>query len=452
MVHAFSYNYNDSNIYFLWDVESGSLHIVDIATFLVFKKINCIKMTTDEIALYYELKNTMISEVASEIKKLENEGLLNSPPKITKYNKPIGIIKALCLHICHDCNLSCEYCFASEGTYNTPKDYMSKDVGKAAIDFLLKNSGNVKNLEVDFFGGEPLLSMPVVKYIVDYAKNAAKIKGKCFSFTLTTNCINLNEETRLYLNKEMENVVLSLDGRKETHNLMRHSKNNKETYDIVSENALAFRKIRGNKKYYVRGTFTSQNLDFSKDVFALNDIGFDQISLEPVVLPDENPLSIKNEHLNQIFNEYDILAQDYLARRKTDKWFNFFHYMIDLKTGPCIHKRLAGCGAGTEYLAVSPIGDIYPCHQFVGKNDFLLGNVFLDLLNCEIQNVFSKNTVTNKDNCKNCFAKYYCGGGCAANAFFSSGSIYGQYKIGCEMIKKRLENSLAIWAIENMFL
>ena len=326
---------------------------------------------------------------------------------------------------------------------------MSKEVGEKAVDFLIRNSGNRRNLEIDFFGGEPLMNLDVVKYIVDYAKEKAKENNKIFSFTLTTNCLLLNDKNADYLNKEMKNIVLSIDGRRDTHNYVRHSLSGKDCYDIILSNAQSFRKIRGNGNYYVRGTFTNKNLDFTEDILRLNDLGFDQISLEPVVLPDEHKLAIKKEHLDVIEKEYEKLAREYISRRKNDKWFNFFHYMIDLEHGPCVNKRLTGCGAGNEYLAVSPTGDIFPCHQFVGEKEYLLGDVFMGIDNQSKKEEFSENTLLTKIECANCIAKYFCGGGCAANAKNATGKISGVYKTGCALIKKRLEMSLAIYAIEN---
>lgn len=448
MVHAFSYNHNSKDLFFLWDVESGSLHYVDEAAFLMYKKLYAIPLNEIEIKKLNKISDYSKNQIKKEFEELIKNNQLFSKPNITSFQKPINQIKALCLHICHDCNLSCRYCFAKEGTYNTQRDYMSLSVGEASIDFLIHNSGNIKNLEVDFFGGEPLLNIDVVKQIVEYAKIKAEQAKKTFDFTLTTNCINLNEETRDFLNREMVNVVLSIDGRKETHDKVRCTRSGISVYSGILNNALEFVKIRGEKKYYVRGTFTSENLDFSKDVLFLNDVGFSQISFEPVVLPQDNYLSLKNEDIEFLKNEYHILAEEYIKRRKTSKWFNFFHYMIDLERGPCINKRLTGCGAGAEYLAVSPMGDIFPCHQFVGNQDYYLGNVFTGLLNLEIRSKFSKSSVLSKPHCSECFAKYYCGGGCIANSVNFSGKIDGQYKIGCELTRIRLENSLAIWAIE----
>lgn len=447
MVHTFVYRHKGNPLYFVWDIESGSLYNVDDVAFLCAKKRYGL-LSAEEEKAFSDSDKLDVSEINASFDELEGEGALNAPPLIKEFKKRTGAVKAMCLHICHDCNLRCEYCFASGGTYNTPRDYMSAEVGKKAIDFLIANSGDIKNLEVDFFGGEPLMNFDVVKGITDYAKEEAAKRGKRFSFTMTTNCLLLNEDARKWLNEEMDNVVLSIDGRESVHNAVRHTVSGKNAYPVIVKNALEFRKIRGDKKYYVRGTFTAKNLDFTEDVIALNDLGFDQISMEPVVLPEEDPMAITRLHIDRIKAEYDRLAEVYLERRKGGKWFNFFHFMLDLDHGPCIHKRLTGCGAGTEYLAVSPTGEIYPCHQFVGRSEYLIGNVGEGILNPEVRERFSGYTVLKKAHCADCPAKYYCGGGCAANALNFSGRPDGQYEVGCELQKKRMEVSLAIQFIE----
>ncbi len=447
MVHTFEYSYKGNPVYFMWDVESASLSIIDFAAFLCVKK-RYSHLTQAEEKAYSEIPCADRAEIEAELAEMEKDGALNSEPLIKEYKKSTDVVKALCLHICHDCNLSCEYCFAGGGTYHTERDYMSAEVGKKAVDFLIENSGKRKNLEVDFFGGEPLMNMGAVKEIVAYAREKEKTCGKKFSFTMTTNCLLLNDDNIEYLNKEMDNVVLSIDGRKSVHNTVRHSKNGKDCYDVILNNALKMRKARGDAKYYVRGTFTAKNLDFSEDILFLNDAGFDQISVEPVVLPDGHPLAIKVEHLNAILDEYEKFTEKYLERRSDGRWFNLFHYMIDLEHGPCPAKRLTGCGAGTEYLAVTPNGDIYPCHQFAGLADFKIGNIFSGMDRPEIRENFAANCVMAKAHCKDCFAKYYCGGGCAANAYNFGGNLTAQYKVGCELTKKRLEMSLAVAALE----
>jgi len=446
MVKVFKSNLSENERYFLYDVESGSLHSVDSATFLVAKK-RYESLSDNENQLYEKLNSDLIAEIESEIVEMENEGLLNSEAII--YEIPYtGEIKAMCLHICHDCNLRCPYCFAHAGTYNTAKDYMTFEVGKSAIDMLIKMSGVRKNLEVDFFGGEPLMNMAVVKQIVEYGFGEVEKAGKHIGFTMTTNGVLLNEENRKWLNENMDNVVISVDGRQEVHDALRVSANGKGSQAIALKNAQEFRKIRGDKRYYIRGTFTAKNLDFCTDALYLNDAGFDQISIEPVVLEESDALAIKTSDLEQVFAEYDKLSKEYVERRKGDKWFNYFHFMLDLKHGPCITKRLRGCGAGSEYVAVTPVGDIYPCHQFVTDKDYYMGNVLTGEFNSEIQKKFFSNNIYSKEDCKDCIAKYYCSGGCKANSLHFAGDMNKSYKLSCEMMRKRFLCSLEIYAEE----
>ena len=325
---------------------------------------------------------------------------------------------------------------------------MTKEVAKAAIDFLIAKSGTRKSLEIDFFGGEPLMNMPVVKYAVEYGKEQAKAHGKEFSFTMTTNALLLTDENIEYLNREMDNIVISIDGRREVHNRVRKTRNGADAYDLILSSAKKLRAVRGNKRYYIRGTFTAFNPDFSKDVLALADAGFDQISVEPVVLPQDNPMAITSDMVGDILREYDKLAEAYIDRRSSGRWFNFFHFMIDLEEGPCIMKRLSGCSAGCGYIAVSPVGDIYPCHQFVGEADYRIGNVLDDTFDQKIPDAFADITVNNKAKCENCFAKYYCSGGCVAASHYYEKDLLTPYGAGCEMMKKRLECSLGIYAVE----
>lgn len=448
MVHAFKFAYHNKAYHFLWDSESGSLHNVDYVAFLYAKKRYGQAFENDEQKDYSAIAQSDIDELCNEFDELERAGVLNTPCDTFAKKKRVGEIKALCLHICNDCNLRCRYCFADEGTYHTSdRAFMSEEVGKKAIDFLISHSGKRKNLEVDFFGGEPLMNLKVVKAIVEYARGREKQSGKHFDFTMTTNCVLLNDETIKWLNEEMHNVVLSIDGRHEVHSAVRKSANGKDCYDLIANNALKFAKARGDKSYYVRGTFTAKNLDFASDVLALNDMGFDQISIEPVVT-DIDDLKITNEHLPAILKEYERLAENYIDRRKTDKWFNFFHFMIDLEGGPCVVKRLTGCGSGCEYLAVTPTGGIYPCHQFAENSEYYMGNVFDGDIDMSISDKFADNIVTNKPDCKDCMAKYYCSGGCVANNLNYAGSMSKPYDISCQMMRKRLELSLAINAIE----
>ena len=447
MVATFSSNVSGETRYFLYDVESGSLHEVDVAAFLVAKKRYSL-LNDKEILSYNEISDADKDEINEELDELEKTGSLNSPKKV--YPLPCtGEIKAMCLHICHDCNLRCPYCFAKDGTYNTPKDYMTFEVGKAAIDFLIEKSGKRQNLEVDFFGGEPLMNMNVVKQIVEYAKAETAKAGKNINFTMTTNGVLLNEENRKWLNDNMTNVVISIDGREEVHDKLRVTPNGKGCQSIIMKNALEFRKIRGDKSYYIRGTYTKNNLDFCKDVLYLNDKGFDQISVEPVVLPESDDLAIKPCDMPAVMKEYDKLAREYVKRRKGDKWFNFFHFMIDLQHGPCVFKRLRGCGAGNEYVAVTPIGDIYPCHQFAGDEKYKMGSVLTKEFDADAQKTYAKSTVYTKDGCDDCVAKYYCSGGCMANAVHFEGDINKPYKGGCELMRKRFLTSLAIYDAEN---
>ena len=452
MIHTFSYQHKKDTLYFLWDIESGSLHIVDYLAFLVCKEHFGLSLSEKEKTDYISFLMSDKTIALDEILILEGKGLLNSEPKVTNYVKSTSLVKSLCLNICHDCNLRCKYCFAKDGTYNTSKDYMSPEVGIKAVDFLLVNSKSIRNVEIDFFGGEPMLNLQTVKKVISYARSKEKEHNKLFHFTFTTNCTLLSEKSMDFLNEQMVNVVLSLDGRQTTHDKVRLDKYGKGSYDTALKNAKAFKEIRGDKQYYVRGTFTSLNLDFCKDIFALAEEGFDQISIEPVVLPEDHPLAIKKEHLDRIFKEYDFFADKYLESRRLNRWFNFFHFMIDLNNGPCVNKRLSGCGAGTEYLAISPTGEIYPCHQFVGNKEFVIGNVYDGIICQDIRKTFSKNTIFSKSHCENCFAKYFCGGGCVANAYNLTGNLNGEYEIGCMLTKKRLELSLAIWAVEKLSL
>lgn len=424
---------------------SNSLHSVDYKAYLVIKH-KYEELSPQELADFSALDGVSVSEIESEIAELEDQGLLGVD--VTFPYKKSDLVKALCLHVCHDCNLKCQYCFAKEGTYNTARDYMTEDVAKAAIDFLIEKSGSRKSLEIDFFGGEPLMNMKVVKFAVDYGRARAKEKGKEFSFTMTTNALLLNNENIEYLNREMDNVVISIDGREEVHNRVRKTRNGTDAYPLILNAAKKFRAVRGNKRYYIRGTFTAYNLDFASDVLALADAGFDQISVEPVVLPADNPMAITSDKIGAVLAEYDKLAEAYIDRRANGKWFNFFHFMIDLEEGPCIMKRLSGCSAGCGYLAISPVGDIYPCHQFVGEAGYKIGNVLEGTFDPSVQRKFADITVNNKKECENCFAKYYCSGGCVAASHYYEKDLLTPYRAGCDMMRKRLECSLGIYAVE----
>ena len=444
MIHA--YKMHGTNM--VLDVNSGSVHVFDDISYDVLGCYNnegiADKAKVEDLTLKYSEKE--IEGACEEIETLKQNGLLfSSDPysqMVPKWTKKT-VVKALCLHIAHDCNLRCSYCFAGTGEYMGKRSLMSLEVGKKAIDFLLENSGNRRNLEVDFFGGEPLMNFDVVKEIVLYARNREKEFNKNFRFTITTNGLLLDEDKRDFINQHMNNVVISLDGRKDVNDSVRKRVDGTGSYDRILPLALKMVEERKEKEYYVRGTFTRKNLDFSNDVLHLSDMGFDQISIEPVVASAGSGLDIRKEDLETIFKEYEKLARIYVERRKNGKWFNFFHFMIDLEGGPCIAKRLRGCGSGTEYLAVTPQGELYPCHQFAGQKEFLLGNVFEGFNGNPVLDEFADTNVYTKPECNSCWAKFYCSGGCAANAYQFNKNIKIPYDIGCELEKKRVE--CALW-------
>jgi uncharacterized protein len=434
------------------DVNSGAVHIVDDVVYDVLDVYKAMPVDEAVKALAEKYSEEQVREAYADIDELVEAKALYSKdiyeeaiPKIERRNP---VVKALCLHIAHDCNLKCKYCFAEEGEYHGKRELMSLEVGKKAIDFLIKSSGARKNLEVDFFGGEPLMNFDVVKGIVEYARSIEEEAGKNFRFTLTTNGILLNDDIMDYINKNMHNVVLSIDGRKEINDMMRPRAGGQGSYDTIVPKFQKLAESRNQTDYYVRGTFTRNNLDFGADVLHLADLGFKQISVEPVVADPAESYAIREEDLPVIFKEYEKLATDILERRKNGQWFNFFHFMIDLSGGPCLIKRLVGCGSGTEYLAVTPTGDLYPCHQFVGMEEFKLGTVDEGVTNtckrCEFENC----NIYNKPECGKCWAKFYCSGGCAANAYNAHGDLITPYEIGCEMQKKRIECSIMIKAVE----
>lgn len=449
MIHKYSMN----GLFIVLDVNSGAVHVVDEIAYdiLDFYK----ELPLDEIISRLKDKYSAdaVREAYGEIKELENERLLYTEDVykevIPLIERRDPVVKALCLHIAHDCNLKCKYCFAEEGEYHGKRELMSLEVGKKAIDFLIKASGKRKNLEVDFFGGEPLMNFDVVKGIVEYARSIEKDNGKNFRFTITTNGILLNDEIMEYINENMHNVVLSIDGRKEVHDRMRPRAGGQGSYDNIVPKFQKLAESRNQTDYYVRGTFTRHNLDFGKDVLHLADLGFKQISVEPVVADPSEDYAIREEDLPVIFEEYERLAKDIIKRRKEGKWFNFFHFMIDLTGGPCVTKRLVGCGSGTEYLAVTPTGDLYPCHQFVGQEQFKMGTVDTGVVNTDIRKDFEQCNVYNKPVCQDCWAKFYCSGGCVANSYNSHGDLITPYEIGCEMQKKRIECAIMIKAVEN---
>ena len=445
MIHQ--YKNNGYNI--VLDVCSGSVHVVDDIVYDVIALYE--EFNQDEIvSKLSQYPEKEILEACEEIHALKEAGQLFTEDvyrdAIIDFKQRKTVVKALCLHIAHDCNLACKYCFAEEGEYHGARSLMSYEVGRKALDFLIANSGNRVNLEVDFFGGEPLMNFQVVKDLVAYGRSQEKEHNKKFRFTLTTNGMLLTDEVMEFANREMANVVLSVDGRKEVHDFMRPTRNGKGSYDLIIDKFKKMAELRNQTNYYVRGTFTHYNLDFSKDVLHLADLGFKQISAEPVVAPDTQPYAIKEEDLPKLFEEYDLLAREMVEREKAGKGFNFFHFMIDLTGGPCLYKRLSGCGSGTEYLAVSPCGDLYPCHQFVGMEEFKLGNVDTGIEKKDLVDEFKLCNVYVKDKCKDCFARFYCSGGCAANAYNFHGNLLDAYDVGCELERKRVECAIMIKA------
>ena len=454
MVHQYKNNGYD----IVLDVNSGAIHVVDDVTYDVIEmyaaRENVADTSAEEIvtALSGKYGKEEVEEAIDEVQTLiKNEELFTKDTYenyMMDFKKRPTVVKALCLHIAHDCNLACRYCFAEEGEYHGRRALMSFETGKKALDFLIANSGNRRNLEVDFFGGEPLMNWQVVKDLVAYGREQEKIHNKNFRFTLTTNGVLLNDEIMEFANKEMGNVVLSIDGRKEVHDHMRPFRKGAGSYDLIVPKFQKFAESRNQDKYYVRGTFTHNNLDFSNDVLHLADLGFKQISVEPVVAQPTEDYAIREEDLPQLYEEYDKLAAEMVKRHKNGNDFNFFHFMIDLEGGPCVAKRLSGCGSGTEYLAVTPWGDLYPCHQFVGNEDFLMGNVFEGLKRTDIRDSFKSCNVYSKEKCRECFARFYCSGGCAANSYNFHGDIHNTYDIGCALQKKRVECAIMIKAAE----
>ena len=447
MIHQFKNNgYN-----IVLDVHSGAVHVVDDLVYDVleierdFTASECPATLMQQLPQY---SAEQLSEVYGELRELKESGLLFSEDDYEKFADMMvhSPLKAMCLHVSHDCNLRCKYCFAEQGVYGGCAEIMSEEVAKAAIDFLIAHSGTRRNLELDFFGGEPLMNFEVVKKTVEYARSLEKTYNKNFRFTMTTNGMLLNDEISEYLNREMHNVVLSLDGRKEINDRMRPNIAGHGSYDRIVPKYQHFVQLRGDKDYYVRGTFTKENMDFSEDVLHMASLGFDQISVEPVVSDPNLPFSIREEDLPRVFEEYDRLAAMILEKKKQGSCFNFFHFMIDLEQGPCAIKRLRGCGCGNEYAAVDPQGGVYPCHQFVGKPEWKMGDVLTNDYNTDMKSSFARANVYAKEECRQCWAKFYCSGGCNANNQQYEGDILRSHKLSCELEKKRLECALMIRA------
>lgn len=439
------------------DVNSGAVHIVDDVTYDVISLIKPPVPDKCPVDIYEKLKNKYsvqnINEAYIEILSLFKDGLLFSEDDYEQFANMMvsSPVKAMCLHIAHDCNLRCEYCFASTGDFGGGRKLMDFETGKAAIDFLLEKSVGRKNLELDFFGGEPLMNFEVVKQIVKYARSKEKEYNKNFRFTITTNGLLLSDDKIDFINKEMSNVVLSIDGRKEVNDKLRKCIDGSGSYDIITKKYKNLVDKRGHENYYVRGTFTKYNLDFSNDVMHLNVLGFDQISIEPVVGDESSGYAITESDLPVIYDEYEHLADLIIDRSRSGNKFNFFHFMLDLDQGPCAIKRLRGCGCGNEYVAVTPDGDIYPCHQFVGKPEWKMGSVHDNSFDLDMKETFAKANVYGKEACKDCWAKFYCSGGCNANSLEYAGSILKPYKLSCELEKKRLECAIMIKAAEASF-
>ncbi len=443
-IHKFYLNDN----YIVLDVNSGAVHLIDEITYdlLDYYLFKSVEEAYEILKNKYSIKD--ISEVYEEIKLLEENDLLYSDDidiKGFSYNED-NIVKAMCLHVAHDCNLKCRYCFASQGDFKGERSMMNLETGKKSLEFLAVNSGDRRNLEVDFFGGEPLMNFDLVKELVRYGRKIEKKYDKNFRFTITTNAVLLDDEKIDFINEHMDNLVLSIDGRKEVNDYMRSTLNGQGSYDIILPKIKEMVDKRGEKDYYIRGTFTNKNIDFSKDVLDFYNNGFKNTSIEPVVTPEEMDYALREEHLDRVLDEYEKLSKIYIDIKKKDKDFLFFHFMIDLDQGPCIIKRVVGCGAGSEYIAVTPEGEIYPCHQFVGEQEFSMGDIWTGIKNTDLRDDFKKANVYSKDECRSCWARFYCSGGCHANAHYANGDITKPYKLGCEMEKKRIECAISILA------
>ena len=450
MIHQ--YKLNGYNI--VLDTYSGAIHTVDDLAYDIislYKEKSTEEIITSMLEKYKADKTVTREEILScieDIKELEKAGKLFSKDiyenRTFDFKNRNTDIKALCLHVAHTCNLNCEYCFASQGKYHGERALMPFEVGKRALDFLIENSGSHHNLEVDFFGGEPLMNFEVVKKLVKYAREQEKLHNKNFRFTLTTNGLLIDDDVIAFVNKEMSNVVLSLDGRKEVHDSLRKTISGQGSYDIIIPKFKKLVKARGGKNYYIRGTFTHNNIDFLKDILHMADLGFTELSMEPVVCAPDEPYALTEKDLPILKEQYELLAKEMIKRDSENRGFTFYHYMLDLTHGPCIYKRISGCGSGTEYLAVTPWGDLYPCHQFVGDEKFKLGDIYNGIVNTKVRDEFKLCNAYARPECKDCWAKLYCSGGCAANSYHATGNILGTYKYGCELLKKRIECAIMI--------
>ena len=453
MVHQ--YKLNGYNI--VLDTCSGSVHVVDEVAYdiiALYKEKTPQEIAREMIEKYPEehLTEQDIFDCLEDVKYLEENKKLFTPDVYEDmafdFKNKNSVLKAMCLHVAHTCNLNCGYCFASQGKYHGERAIMSLETGKKALDFLIAHSGTRHNLEVDFFGGEPLMNWDVCKELVKYAREQEKIHNKNFRFTLTTNGMLIDDDVIDFCNKEMSNVVLSLDGRKEIHDRCRVDYNGVGSYEKIVPKFQELVRRRGGKDYYMRGTFTHANTDFTNDIFHMADLGFTELSMEPVVCDPSDPSALTAEDMPVLFEQYEILAKEMVKRKKEGRPFTFYHYMLDLKHGPCIYKRISGCGSGTEYVAVTPTGDIYPCHQFVGDPKYLLGNLDEGITNTEVQDQFKFCNAYARPDCKDCWAKLYCSGGCAANSYHATGKITGIYEYGCELFKKRMECAVMIQVAE----
>ena len=443
------------------DVSSGALHVVDdvaydaISMFEGSDRAAVIEALKEKYLGTDGITETDIEECYDQVLELKESGKLFTEDSFEKMagklkEKTAGVVKALCLHIAHTCNLNCSYCFASQGKYHGDRAVMSYEVGKRALDFLVENSGTRHNLEVDFFGGEPLMNFDVVKKLVAYAREIEKKHNKNFRFTLTTNGVLIDDDVIDFANREMSNVVLSLDGRKEIHDRYRVDYAGNGSFEKIVPKFQKLVEARGGKNYYMRGTFTHANPDFLEDIKVMLDLGFNELSMEPVVCASGDPSELTEEDMPIVLEQYEKLAELMKQRRKEGRPFTFYHYMIDLTGGPCIYKRISGCGSGTEYMAVTPWGDLYPCHQFVGEEKFKLGDIWNGVTNTETQNEFFKCNVYARSECRDCWARLYCSGGCAANAYHSTGAVTGVYKYGCELFKKRMECAIMLAISEKL--